>query len=88
MRVKIVDAWLWGLPIVSTSIGAEGIHYLPGENIMIADDPEVFAQSVVKVLKEPEFAAQLRENGRRWVEENYDWRTKYSEWDSIYNTHS
>ncbi len=84
MRVKIVDAWCWGLPVVSTSIGAEGIRCQPGENILIADEPQAFAHAVVKVLKEPLLAQQLRINGRRWVEENYNWRTVYSKWDSIY----
>ena len=37
MRVKILDAWLWGLPIVSTPIGAEGIESRDGENIMLAE---------------------------------------------------
>ena len=85
MRVKIIDAWRWGLPIVSTSIGAEGIRCVRGENILIADDPVAFAQAVVKVLQEPYVAMRLRLNGRRWVEENYNWRTVYSEWDKIYN---
>ena len=40
MRVKIVDGWRWGLPIVSTTIGAEGIIYRSGENICIADDAD------------------------------------------------
>ncbi len=38
MRVKILDAWLWGLPIVSTPIGAEGIELRDGENILLAGD--------------------------------------------------
>ncbi len=50
MRVKIIDAWRWGLPVVSTSIGAEGIHCKPGENILIADNPQAFADAIVEVL--------------------------------------
>ena len=84
MRVKIIDAWRWGLPIVSTSIGAEGIRCVPGENILIADDPLSFSQAVVNVLQEPPLAQRLRLNGRRWVEENYNWRKVYSRWDLIY----
>jgi glycosyltransferase involved in cell wall biosynthesis len=68
MRVKIIDAWRWGLPIVSTSIGAEGIHCVPDENILIADGPLAFAQAVVKILQEPSLAERLRLNGRRWAE--------------------
>lgn len=85
MRVKIIDAWRWGLPIVSTSIGAEGIQCVPDENILIADDPLAFAQAVVKILQEPSLAERLRLNGRRWAEENYNWRKVYSRWDEIYN---
>jgi glycosyltransferase involved in cell wall biosynthesis len=77
MRVKIVDGWQWGLPIVSTSIGAEGIDTRPGENILLADSPEAFAAAVVRVLKDDRLAAALRSDGRRWVETRYNWRTVY-----------
>ena len=86
MRVKIVDAWRWGLPVVSTSIGAEGISCRDGENILIADGIMAFTQAVVRVLCDPALAQRLRENGRRWVEAHYEWRSVYSQWDSIYST--
>lgn len=85
MRVKILNAWCWGLPIVSTSLGAEGIACRDGENILLADDAPSFAQAVVRVLRDSELARQLRENGRRWVEEYYDWNKVYSAWDQIYS---
>jgi glycosyltransferase involved in cell wall biosynthesis len=84
MRVKIVEAWRWGLPIVSTSIGAEGIDYRDGENILIADGAEAFAQAVARVLCDQDLAQSLRQNGRRWVEQHYDWQTVYPAWDAIY----
>ncbi len=84
MRVKIVDAWLWGLPVVSTTIGAEGIDYRDGENILIADDAEGLARAVVRALQEPDLARRLRENGRRWARERYDWRKVYAAWDQVY----
>jgi glycosyltransferase involved in cell wall biosynthesis len=85
MRVKIVDGWRWGLPIVSTTIGAEGIHYQDGENILIADSPEDFSRAVLRVLSEPDLAQHLRQNGRSWVEQYYDWQKVYSAWDAIYD---
>lgn len=85
MRVKILDGWRWGLPIVSTSIGAEGLEYVDGDNLLIADGEEAFASAVVRVLQEPGLAQRLRQGGRRWVEENYDWRTVYPAWDSVIN---
>jgi polysaccharide biosynthesis protein PslH len=84
MRVKIVDAWRWGVPVVSTTIGAEGIQCRPGENLLIADQAEDFAQAVVRVLLDPVRSQHLRVNGRRWVEEHYEWRSVYTAWNSIY----
>ncbi len=84
MRVKILDAWRWGLPVVSTSIGAEGISIDDGENILIADDARSFADAVLSVLHNETIARHLREEGRRSAERNYDWRSVYRAWDEIY----
>jgi glycosyltransferase involved in cell wall biosynthesis len=85
MRVKILDAWCWGVPIVSTTIGAEGIAVRDGDNILIADTAEAFAQAVIRLLQEPTLGEWLRENGRRWVEERYNWRQVYARWDEVYS---
>lgn len=84
MRVKIVDGWRWGLPIVSTRIGAEGICCRDGENILLADRPDDFAGAVARTLTDPLLAQRLRANGRAWVETHYDWQTVYHRWDSLY----
>lgn len=86
MRVKIIDGWRWGLPIVSTTIGAEGIKYREGENILIADEPRSFAAAVVQVLQDSALNRRLRVSGRRWVEENYDWQRVYPVWDQVYQS--
>jgi glycosyltransferase involved in cell wall biosynthesis len=84
MRVKIVDAWNWGLPIVSTTIGAEGIAVAPERNILMADTPETFAAAVNRLLADPELARRLRREGRSAVTTQYNWRVIYPAWDSIY----
>jgi glycosyltransferase involved in cell wall biosynthesis len=84
MRVKIVNAWCWGLPVVSTTIGAEGIVFQEGENILIANTPEAFASAVVQVLTDRSVGDRLRAAGRHWVEERYNWRRIYSAWDEVY----
>lgn len=85
MRVKILDAWSWGLPIVSTTIGAEGIETEPGKNILIADTAETFAQAVIRPLRDPVLALQLGQNGRQTVLEKYNWQVIYTAWDTVYN---
>ena len=84
MRVKILDAWARGIPIVSTTIGCEGIEVRDGENILIADIPQDFAQAVARVIRDRELAQRLAENGRKWVEEKYDWRKVYQAYDEVY----
>jgi glycosyltransferase involved in cell wall biosynthesis len=84
MRVKILDGWLWGLPIVSTPIGAEGIQSCPGENILIAGDAAAFAAATVRLLTDSELNRRLRANGRRWVETAYAWQTVYPAVDEVY----
>lgn len=84
MRVKILDAWLWGLPIVSTPIGAEGINLRDGENILLAGDPEAFAAAVLRGLADPALNARLRSAGRAWVEEKYAWQAVYRRVDEVY----
>jgi glycosyltransferase involved in cell wall biosynthesis len=84
MRVKIVDAWSWGLPIVATSIGAEGIRYGDGEDILIADTAPAFARAVVRLLTDRALAERLGRQGRLTVERAYDWRTVYAAWDAVY----
>jgi glycosyltransferase involved in cell wall biosynthesis len=84
MRVKILDACSWGLPIVSTTIGAEGINIEPGKDILIADTPQSFAQEVIRVLKDANLAQALAENGRQTAIEKYNWRTVYESWNEIY----
>jgi glycosyltransferase involved in cell wall biosynthesis len=86
MRVKILDAWSWGLPVVSTTIGAEGIDFTPGHDILIADTPEVFAGAVIDLFKDCGLAERLGQNGRRTVSEKYNWRVIYSAWDEVYRS--
>jgi len=85
MRVKILDAWARGLPVISTTIGAEGIKCQDGEDILIADTPGDFANAVVRVLSEEALAPQLAQGGRSTVEAHYDWRKVYTAWDDIYS---
>jgi glycosyltransferase involved in cell wall biosynthesis len=84
MRVKILDAWSWGLPVVSTTIGAEGLNAKDGHNLLVGDDAQTFAEAVVRVLKDRELADELSDAGRRTVESKYDWRKAYRAWDRVY----
>lgn len=70
-RLKILEALAWGKPVVSTSIGAEGIEFTPGEELLVADQPDLFAQTVVELLADPLKQRHLAQAGRRRVETMY-----------------
>jgi polysaccharide biosynthesis protein PslH len=85
MRVKILDTWCWGLPIVSTHIGAEGIEVRAGDNILLADQARSFAEAVLHLVNDADDNRKLRQHGRSWVEEKYDWRRVYAAWNEVYS---
>lgn len=84
MRVKILNALSQGLPIVSTTLGCEGIQVTHGRDILIADTPADFADAVLRVLEDSELAACLSDNGRRLAERVYDYRVACRPLDEIY----
>jgi glycosyltransferase involved in cell wall biosynthesis len=72
-RLKITEGMAMGRPIVSTSLGAEGIEAVPGLHILIADEPATFAASVVRLLDDPALAARLGHAARQLAVERYSW---------------
>ena len=72
-RLKILEALAMGKVVVSTSVGAEGLN-LTEEEIMIADEPAKFADSILQLMEDESKRRKLGEKGRRRVETEYDWR--------------
>jgi len=72
-RLKILDAWAMGKAVVSTTIGCEGLAAVDGENILVRDTPDAFAEAVRKVLRDPVLREQLERNARRTAAEHYGW---------------
>jgi sugar transferase (PEP-CTERM/EpsH1 system associated) len=72
-RLKILEAMALGRPVVSTSIGCEGLDVVDGEHLFIADTPEQFAQKTVRLLLDRQLAQYMCANGRQLVEARYDW---------------
>ena len=84
MRVKILDAWRWGLPVVSSRVGAEGIEVQDGIDIVLADTPEAFARALVVLLQQPNERERIGAAGRAAVEESYDAGRGYSGLHELY----
>lgn len=84
MRVKILNGLAEGIPIVSTTLGCEGIEVTPGRDILLGDTPEEFAVQVLRVLDDPALGEQLSTNGRRLAEGVYDYRSACRPLDLVY----
>jgi len=85
MRVKILNALAQGVPIVSTTLGAEGIGVTAGENILLADAPSDFAAACLRLLDDADLGWRLAENGRHLVEQKYDYRSACQPLDDVYD---
>jgi sugar transferase (PEP-CTERM/EpsH1 system associated) len=72
-RLKVLEAMAAGLPIVSTSQGAEGIDATHNVDMLLADKPTAFAAAVAALLADRTRAAALGAAARRFVERHYDW---------------
>jgi glycosyltransferase involved in cell wall biosynthesis len=84
MRVKILEALSHGLPLVTTSLGCEGIAVEHGRQVLIADTPEDFAHACLRLLNDRVFAEQLGRNGRRLIETTYDYRVACRPLEALY----
>ncbi len=74
-RLKVVESMAKGKAIVSTRVGAEGIDVVDGEHVLLADEPQDFADAVERVLADRPLAAQLGADARRLAEERYSWKS-------------
>jgi len=78
IRVKILTAMAWGLPVVSTSVGAEGIECRNNGNILVRDTHDTFVQAVIDLLQDNCLSNKLAAEARKLVESKYDWRIIYT----------
>jgi len=72
-RLKILEALAMGRPVLSTTIGAEGLDLEDGEHLCLRDGPESFADQAVRMLREPSRYAEMAERGRRAVLARHGW---------------
>jgi len=81
-RLKILDAAACGKPIVSTSAGAEGIKFLDGRDILLADSASEFAQAIMRLSSDPFRLSQLSQCARL-ASEAYDWSKITAEFSDV-----
>lgn len=84
IRIKTIEAMLSGKAVVSTGTGAAGIPLTHGENCLLADDPQAFAESILKLLADPVLRDKIAQNGKQLALELYGNAAISEKWKSIY----
>lgn len=72
IRIKIIEAMLAERPVISTSIGAEGINFTAGKDILIADTPEEFLDAIRLCIENKTYCEEIGSNARKLIEKEHD----------------
>ena len=72
MRVKIIEAMAAGKAVVTTTVGAQGIKYKDGENLLIADTPEAFVEQIRRCVEEAGYAQQIGKRAYETIVREYN----------------
>ncbi len=87
VRLKLLEALAMQAPVVSTSMGAEGVEALhAGEHLLLADTPTAFAQAILHLLSDPALGQHLGVAGRAFVQKHYDWQVIVPQLESVIAT--
>jgi len=85
-RLKILEAAAVGLPVVSTSVGAEGLELKSGIHYVNANQPQEFADAIVTLANNPDTATDMIHSIRQLVEQRYDWGILSRKVDAIWRS--
>ena len=72
-RLKVLESLAAGLPVISTTVGAEGLRLVPDQHYDVADTVDQWISSITQNLADPEPAYERAEAGRQLVQQHYDW---------------
>jgi len=82
-RLKAFEAMAMGLPVVSTTLGVEGLGLEPGHDYAAADTAGAFADAIVGLLNDPASRQRLAESGRALLEARYSWKVIGRQFEAI-----
>jgi len=84
VQVKNLEAMAMGVPVVTSSFGADGTEAQAGRDILVADEPGEFADKVIRLFKDDKLRHNLIQNGRKLVETKYNWQYLGGLLDKVY----
>lgn len=85
IKNKVLEAMALVRPVVSTSLGIEGIACTPGEDVIVADDPQAFADAVLRLLSDRDARLRISTSGRQLMEREYSWQHTAARYDRLFD---
>lgn len=89
IRIKILEAMAMELPVIATTISAEGISAKESDGLFISNDPDITANTIIRLLDNPTLCRDLGKKARKFILENFTWersvKTMYDEYIKLLN---
>jgi glycosyltransferase involved in cell wall biosynthesis len=82
-RLKILEAWSAGTPVVSTTLGAEGLECESGRHLLVADEPQAFRAATARLLRDPDLRQRLRLSAHELLQGRFTWPRAWERLDKI-----
>lgn len=83
---KILESMASGTPVITSSLGNEGIEAKDGEEIIICEKPEEFISKTLMLISDSYLYEKISRNGRRFIEEKFDWRNISNKLENVYQS--
>ena len=84
IKNKLLEGLVNGAPCVATTLAMQGLSARPGEDVLVADEPDAFAEHVARLVQDRDFARQLGEAGRAYAVAHHSWRAVASAYEGVY----
>lgn len=84
VKIKVLEAMAMAKPVVTTSLGLSGIAALPGRDLLVADDPDTFAEAVIRLLRDSGLRCRIGSGARTFVVREHNWAVVAERYEEIY----
>jgi glycosyltransferase involved in cell wall biosynthesis len=84
-RLKIVEAMALGIAVVTTTIGCEGIAVKDGRDVLVADEPQLFARRIAEALSNAQLRHRLTESAYKIAQQHYSWNKLSEQMEKVYS---
>lgn len=84
-RLKVLEAMASDLPVVSTSVGVAGLNIISGKHALVSNSVNEMADMTIRMLKDKNLAKEVAMAGKKFVAENFDWKTIVDKLNNVYD---